>query len=359
MPRPSREVTTLPLLVAVVIAWALVMSAGSAYLTQVAITSLINLMIVTGLYVFTGNSGVISFGHVSFVAVGAYAAAILTMSPASKAMLLPGLPHALQDMHLAALPAAGAAIVITCCFALAAGAPLMRLSGVAASIASFAVLIIVSVVLTNDSSLSGTGGVLTAIPGSAGVTSAAAWAVAALCAAYAFQASRAGVRLRASREDQFAARSLGIGIYRERLLAWVISAAIAGAAGSLDAQYLGTLSATDFWLPLTFLTLAMLVTGGMRSLTGAVTGTLVITTLTEGLSKIETGVSLAGLTIGGRPGLASVALAAIMIVILIRWPAGLTGGREITIPRQIRPRRRRKAAGPAPAMARPPQPGPQ
>jgi branched-chain amino acid transport system permease protein len=123
----------------------------------------------------------------------------------------------------------------------------------------------------------------------------------------------------------------GSGIHRERLLAWVISAAVVGAAGALDAQYLGALSPTDFWLPLTFLSLAMLVVGGARSLTGAVVGTFVITILVEGLGQVEAGIKIAGLTIGGRPGLANVALAIAMIVILIRWPAGLTGGREIVV----------------------------
>jgi branched-chain amino acid transport system permease protein len=358
--RPDPGIATLIVLAAIVLAWTLILSSVSAYLTQVAITSLINLMIVIGLYTFSGNSGVVSFGHVSFVAVGAYAAAILTMPAVSKAMLLPGLPGFLQGVHLGALPATAAAAVIACCFAALTGAPLMRLSGVAASIASFAVLTIVSVVLTNYQALSGIGGVLTAIPDTTGVPTSAAWAVAALCAGYAFQASRAGARLRASREDQFAARSLGIGIYRERLFAWVASAAITGAAGALDAQYLGALSATDFWLPLTFLTLAMLVTGGMHSLTGAVTGTLVITVLTEGLNQVETGIKIAGLTIGGRPGLANITLAIAMIVVLVRWPKGLTGGREITVPRPLRPRRsprRENPAGPAPAIPRPSRSG--
>jgi len=171
-----------------------------------------------------------------------------------------------------------------------------------------------------------------------------------------------GMRLRTSREDQFAARSLGIGIYRERLAAWVLSAAVAGAAGALEAQHLGALSPADFWLPLTFLTLAMLVTGGMRSLTGAVAGTLVITVPTEGLNQIETGIRLGGLTIGGRPGLANITLAITVIVILIRWPAGLTGGREIAVPGDIRARRaqrhHQRASGSVSATPRRPGPDP-
>jgi branched-chain amino acid transport system permease protein len=324
-------ISTLATLIAAIVIWGLLLSATSEHLGQVAITSLINLILVVGLYIFAGNSGVISFGHLSFMAIGAYTASILTIPALNKAILLPDLPGFLKSVHLGTLPAIGAAVVVTSIFALTTGISLMRLSGVAASIATFGVLIIVSVFLTNYSALSGTGGTLTGIPNTTGLGSVIAWSVIALGVAYAFQSSRTGARLRASREDQFAAKSVGIGIFRERLIAWTVSAALIAVAGALEAHYLGALSPTEFWLPQTFLALAMLVVGGMGSLTGAAVGTFTVTALVEGLNHLESGINLAGVTIGGRPGLANVVLAIVMIVILVMRPTGLTRGRELRL----------------------------
>src|SRR5215213_2915244 len=67
---------------------------------------MINVVLVVGLYVFAGSSGVLSFGHMSFMAVGAYATALLTMPEAQKGFLLPDLPGILADAHLDTFPAA-------------------------------------------------------------------------------------------------------------------------------------------------------------------------------------------------------------------------------------------------------------
>jgi hypothetical protein len=78
------------------------------------------------------------------------------------------------------------------------------------------------------------------------------------------------LRLRASREDEFAAESGGIDIGWTRLVAFVVSAAIMGVAGGLYALSIGSFSSADFFIDLTILLFAMMVVGGMRSLSGAV-----------------------------------------------------------------------------------------
>ncbi len=67
--------------------------------------ALIDLVVVVGLYIFVGNSGVVSFGHVSFMALGGYASAILTMTAQKKHVLLQ-LPPFLETLHLPGFPAA-------------------------------------------------------------------------------------------------------------------------------------------------------------------------------------------------------------------------------------------------------------
>ncbi len=119
---------------------------------------------------------------------------------------------------------------------------------------------------------------------------ALALALLAMAATYAFQLTGAALRLRASREDDVVARSLGIGITRERTIAFVLSAAIVAVSGSMYAHLQGSITPDAFYFDITFLTLAMLVIGGMNSLWGAVLGTLVVTGISEALRQIEKGV---------------------------------------------------------------------
>src|SRR5204862_324251 len=109
----------------------------------------------------------------------------------------------------------------------------------------------------------------------------------AVAAAFAYQRSRFGRQLRATREDPPAARASGIDVYRQRLFAFTLSGALAGLAGGLYVHQLGLISPDLFYLDLTFVTLAMLVFGGVGSLWGAVLGALVISALNSFLGDAE------------------------------------------------------------------------
>jgi branched-chain amino acid transport system permease protein len=176
-------------------------------------------------------------------------------------------------------------------------------------------------------------------PATTSKNAALVWALIAIAVGFAFQSTGLALRLRGSREDDVAARSLGVNIRTERRVAWVIHAFVMGVGGGLYAQYLGSFNASFFWLALTFTTLAMLVVGGIKSLTGAVVGSLAISFIAEFLHRIEQGADVGPLHIPARPGLREVGLAVIMLLILVLRPRGLTNGRELPWPRL--PRRRR------------------
>jgi branched-chain amino acid transport system permease protein len=152
--------------------------------------------------------------------------------------------------------------------------------------------------------------------------------VVAMAAAYIFQESRFGLALRASREDVVSAKASGINVFGVRLLALVISAFFKSIAGVLYGHYLGTISVDVFWLDTTFITLAMLVVGGSRSLAGAVVGVLSMTALTEILRRVEGGFTIGSISISAPDGLQQIALALVMILILVFRPQGLMGGRK-------------------------------
>ena len=208
----------------------------------------------------------------------------------------------------------------------------MRLSGLTAGLATFAVLIIVNVVAKNWQQVThGTAGVA-GIPTTTTIAAALGWALAAMTVAWAFQRSGMGLRLRASRDDEAAARAVGIGIGRERAVAFVISAFFVGAAGALFGMFIGSFNPDAFFLNITFLMIVMLIIGGMTSLAGAMVGTLVISALAEFLRRVEEGVHLGPLELSAKPGLREVGLALAMLLILILRPSGLTAGREIAWP---------------------------
>jgi branched-chain amino acid transport system permease protein len=292
-------------------------------------TMLVNLVLVVGLYVFAGNSGILSFGHVSFMAVAAYVTALVTIPHAIKTILLPALPEWLQSTQLS--PALAGLTAAACCaiFAALIGFPLMRLSGIAAALGMFIVLLIVRVVANNWDAVTRGQEAMVGVPTTTTMTSALVAALIAILIAYAFQESRVGRKLRASREDEVAAKALGISIIRERRIALVVSAVVVGMGGFLFAGLQGTFSPDAFFLVITFNTIAMLVIGGMNSLSGAVIGTVLISALLEGLYRLEDGFAVAGVSVKEHPGLSGLGLALVMIAILIFRPDGITRGREI------------------------------
>ena len=288
--------------------------------------ALVMTAIVVALYVFMGNSGVISFGHVSFVAVGAYLAGLLTVDPQTKAFTMPGLLPVLRHSHIGTLPSLALAAAAGGAYALAVGLPLMRLSGLPAGIATFAVLGITYNVLYYWQKVGPTAQTLSDIP-ETGRWTIATGAIIAVVVAYAYQRSRFGRQLRATREDPAAARASGISIYRQRLLAFTVSGALAGLAGGLYVHELGIITPDLFYLDLTFVTLAMLVFGGVGSLWGAVIGALSISALNSFLGDAENTVHV-GFRLTLPNGTRLVTIGAVMALVLILRPSGLTGGRE-------------------------------
>jgi branched-chain amino acid transport system permease protein len=296
------------------------------------INALVALCVVVGLYVFVGNSGVLSFGHVSFVAVGAWTAGVLTIPAQEKRALLPSLFPWLAERQTGNIGSLVAAAAVGAAFAALVGLPLMRLSGLAAGIATFAVLEITHNVLRYYEKIGPGTTAFSSVPETTGLRQATLGGVATVVVAYAYGRSRFGRQLRATREDAAAARAVGISVYRQRLWAFTLSGAVAGFAGGLYVHLL-PLTTEELYLNLTFITLAMLVIGGLTSLWGAVVGALAVGALDSFLAEAENGVAVAGQTLDLPAGARIIVVGALMALVLIVRPAGLTGGREFRLGR--------------------------
>jgi branched-chain amino acid transport system permease protein len=295
-------------------------------------TALVVTAMVVALHVFAGNSGVISFGHISFVAIGAFAAGIFSMATKQKQTVFKDLFGVIKDHHLGNLATIALGTVLGCVFALVVGAAVVRLNGLAAGIATFAVLGITRNVLRNWTKVGPGAKAIPSIDETTDLAQALIAVIAAVVVAWLYQRSSSGRRLRATREDLDAAQGIGINVYRERLIAVALSGAIGGFAGAVYVHLLGSVTTDQVYLKLTFLTLAMLVIGGIGSLWGAVVGGLAISLVNSLLFEAEKGLSLFGPKLTLPTGTSDIVLAALMAVMLLLRPTGLSRGREVQLP---------------------------
>ena len=332
----SRAVPLL-LAVTIVVGITLAASMADAVIQRRVVLALVHVVMVVGLYIFMGNSGVLNFSAVGFMAVGAYASALLTMKPMAKQMFLPDLPTWLAEMQfpltlgpaLGGFVAAGVAVVI--------GGPIMRLSGIAAGIATFSLMFIIYVVIGNWNTVTGGQTSLMGLTAWVGLWQACLGAVVCIAIAWAYQETRWALALQASRSDLIAASASGIHVVGLRFGAFVLSAFVFGIAGGLYGHFQGTLRVDSFYLDPTFLYVAMLVVGGVRSLTGAVIGAVSVSALAEVLRQLELGVSLpmSQIKMSIPLGLGDVVLPALMLFVLVFRPQGVMGSSEQILTRYV------------------------
>lgn len=321
------------LLVAVVIGVTLALSvtlgrAGERIATQL----LVNIAAIVSLAVFSGNSGIVSFGHAAFVGLGAYLSGILTMPAAIQGSALPQLPGFLAAHQLGLMESLVVVALFGAVLALLIGLPISRLKGASATIATLGILIIVHSVLVGTRDITRGSQTFFGVPRVTTLEVALIAAIVFICLARLYRESRFGLELRAVRDNEAAAISMGIEPRRARLIGWVVSGAMATVAGALYGHMLGAFSPRDFYFAMTFGMVAMLVVGGMATVTGAVSGVIVITLLQDSVRQIEGGFSLGFIEVPQIFGLTTAALSiAILLAIWLR-PQGLFGYREAGLP---------------------------
>jgi branched-chain amino acid transport system permease protein len=296
------------------------------------IEGLIRVVIVVGLFIFIGNSGLISFGHIGFMMIGAYATAWQTMDPMQKDIFIPGLPEYLltHSHHWIISTVLGGLLAAVVAFV--SGLALMRLSGIAASIGTFALYMSFYSFYLQWSTWTAGQSSLIGIPVTTTPWVGLVFSVVAIVSAFLYARSRFGLALRSSREDEVAAKAAGVSVTGQRVIAFTISAFFVGMAGGLYGHFLGLLTVDTFYLPMTFITLAMLVVGGMNSLSGAVVGVVVMSFLIDFLRRWESGFEAGGMTWDLPESSANVGIGLAMLLILIFRRKGIVGNAEIYWP---------------------------
>ncbi len=305
---------------------------GVPLLTRIVTVMFISLMLVLGLQLYMGNSGILNFAHIGFMGIGAYTSVLFSMTPKAKLLTNSDLYPFLVPLHLPFLPSILIGALVAAFVAALISYPLMRLSDAAAVITTFALLVIIHVVLLHGDRVTNGPRTLFGVDFYTTLWTSTIFAVITIFVVYLFKESRVGLRLRASRDDRYAAASIGIDMIQMRWLAFVASAFIAGLGGGLWAHFITSFTPYSFYLTETFVILAMLVIGGPYSVSGAVVGTLVVTAAREVLRGIENQVNILNIFPEGFFGFTEVVLAIVLILILVYRPTGILGGRELTWP---------------------------
>ncbi len=297
--------------------------------------SAIYIILALSMNLINGFTGLFSLGHAGFMAVGAYTTALLTMSPAQKQMnfyMKPIIPF-VGNLEIGFLPAILLAGVVAAFFALLIGAPVLKLTDDYLAIATLGFSEIIRILLVNAQSLSNGALGLKGVPNHA--TTAWTWGLAIMTIIFMklLITSSYGKALNAIKEDEIAAKSMGINIFTHKLMSFMIGAFFAGVGGGLLGSQLGTIDPTLFKFTLTFNILLIVVLGGMGSIKGSIISAIVVTVSMEALRFLDSSMDLGFVVIPGVPGMRMVVFSLILMVVVIfkkddfmkkRWKGGKT-----------------------------------
>jgi branched-chain amino acid transport system permease protein len=295
----------------------------------------VNVILAVSLNVVNGFTGQFSIGHAGFMAVGAYTSAKITVGLASVA--ISGLPVALSD-GLVFLFALVCGMAMAALAGLVVGLPSLRLRGDYLAIVTLGFGEIIRVVIENTPFL----GQATGIPGLPPRTDllwVGVGAVATIAMARRLVGSTHGRALLAIREDEVAAEAMGVDTTGYKVRAFVLAAAFAGLAGGLSVHYILLVSPRMFTFVRSMEVVAMVVLGGMGSVTGSVLAASLLTLSLEWLRGVDQ--------------YRMVLYALMLIVLMLTRPSGIFGTREIwdVVPGLFRRRRQPPPGTPEPGAS--------
>ena len=317
MSAASRRFAPLAAFLALAVVVLVLPSFVSAFRAQQFAYVAIYLIAIIGLNILTGYTGQISLGHGAFMAIGGYTTAILMAD------------HGVKDIWT--IPVAA---LVTGVVGFLFGIPALRLSGLYLALATFAIAVSMPAVIKRFEGFTGGGGGINlfGLPElTASLTPVEVlgqdlvfndwlyylcWTIALVgyVIAWLFLGGRTGLALRAVRDSETAAQSSGVSLPRYKTLAFGVSAAYAGVAGSLFAIATTFVNPDTFPVALSILLLVGVVVGGLGSLVGLIAGAIFIQFLPIWSQEVSK-----------SPGAPSVVSGLILIALMFVLPMGVAG----------------------------------
>ena len=302
------------------------------YKVQVLNLIAVNAILAVSLNLIYGYTGMFSLGHAGFMAIGAYVSALLILPAAQKEMMYILEPiiwpfSVMQAPFFVSVLAGGLAAAL---LGVAIAFPVIRLGGDYLGIATLGFAEIIRVVFTNITPITNGALGLKGIPAYANLGWNYFWCVITFYVIIKLLSSNFGNTLRAIRDDEVAARAMGINTFKAKLISFSIGAFFAGVGGALMGSLITTIDPKMFNFQLTFNILMIVVAGGLGSITGSAVGAVVITILLEWLRFVEETINIGGIEIAGIPGMRMVIFSVVLILIILYRREGIIGGYEFS-----------------------------
>lgn len=253
----------------------------SQYVYRIAVISVLYAILAMSLNLIAGVAGQISLGHIAFYGIGAYTSALLCV-----------------NFGVSVWVGMLAAFVVSMVFGLLIAIPTLKLSGGYLAILTLSFAEIIRLILLNWTSVTrGPMGILnipkpqlfgyTIKSSGAFLYLALAVAIVVYIALNNLIRSKFGRNLKALRDDEISSESMGINVYRYKVIAFVISTGIAGVAGALYASYMEFIDPTSFISDESTVILSMVVLGGMGNINGSIIAAALLTVLPEALRSFS------------------------------------------------------------------------
>ena len=302
------------------------------YKIQVLNLIAVNAILALSLNLIYGFTGMFSLGHAGFMAIGAYVSAILILPAAQKEMMYILEPiiwpfSVLEAPFFISVLAGG---LIAALLGLLIALPVLRLGGDYLGIATLGFAEIIRVVFTNITPVTNGALGLKGIPPYANLGWNYFWCVLTFFVIVKLLSSNFGNCLRAIRDDEVAAKAMGINTFKCRAISFAVGAFFAGVGGALMGSLITTIDPKMFNFQLTFNILMIVVAGGLGSITGSMVGAVVITVLLEWLRCVEDTIEIGSFVLVGIPGMRMVIFSLVLLLIILYRREGIIGGYEFS-----------------------------
>jgi len=293
----------------------------------------IYIILALSLNLTNGFTGLFSLGHAGFMAVGAYTSALLTMSPASRRInfFLAPIAAPLANLNLPFIPALIVAGLLTGLAGFIVGAPALRIrNSDYLAITTLGFSEIIRMVITNLQSVTNGALGLRRLPMYS--TTYMIWGVAFISVVFIIVLlnSAFGRSCKAVRDDEIAARAIGINAVRIKITSFTIASFMAGIGGAMLGHMLSTIDPRMFTFTLTFNVLLIVVLGGSGSISGSIIAAIVVTISMEALRFLDGPLNLLFIRTQGLPGLRMVVFSILLLFVIIFRQQGLMGDRELS-----------------------------
>ena len=301
----------------------------SPYYLQVLCLAGINITLAVSLNLINGFTGQFSIGHAGFMAIGAYASAFFTVTYGDAVRHALGILPGFAGDGLVLLIGLAIGAVLASIAGFIVGVPSLRLRGDYLAIVTLGFGEMIRVLILNIDAVGGARG-FAGIPKLANFFWIYGFAALTILIVYRIVHSSFGRTLIAIREDEIAAEAMGVHTTRAKVIAFVVSSAMAGVAGGLFAHYLMYVNTNSFTFLKSFEIIIMIVIGGLGSISGSVLGAVLFISLTEGLREFAQYRMLM--------------FSLLLVVLMIVRPQGILGHKEFVTFLT----RRRRSIGEAP-----------